>query len=283
MGTFTNGIKTVLLLGILTGLVLWVGSLWGASGLTTALIFVFLMNFGLYFFSDKMVLAMYGAKPVPKGNWLYNLVGEVAKKDGLPPPNVYIIPTNMCNAFATGRSPKHAAVACTEGILKILTRDELKGVLAHELSHVKNRDMLITTIAATLAGVIMYVARIAQWGMIFGGNNNNKDGGNTIETLMLIILTPIVATLIQLAISRSREYQADESGARLLKTGMPLANALQKLEGAAKTNPLKASPVANATSSLFIVNPFKAEGIVNLFMTHPSTSMRIQRLKAMKF
>ena len=282
MGPFANWVKTALLLGLLTGLLLWAGSFWGAQGLTVALIFVILMNGLTYFFSDKLVLAMYGAKPLQKSHWLYSLVSEVAKKAGLPVPKVYIVPGQIANAFATGRNPKHAAVACTEGILNLVSREELKGVIAHEMSHIKNRDMLISTVAAVIAGSISYIAQMAQWGMMFG-NRNERRGGNIIGLILFIIITPIVATLIRLAISRSREYLADESGAKLLKNGIPLANALQKLEGSAKLHPLMATPVADATSHMFIVNPLRAEGVVSLFMTHPPAHERIRRLKGMKF
>jgi heat shock protein HtpX len=283
MGTFTNQLKTVLFLGLLTGLLLWLGSFFGRQGLTIALIFVFLMNFLTYFFSDKIVLAMYRAQPVQKSHWLYKMVHEVVQKANLPVPKVYIVPGKLANAFATGRSPKHAAVACTEGILELLSKEELRGVIAHEVSHIKNRDILIATVAATIAGAVSYLAQMGQWALMFGGGRDNQRGGNIFSLILLVIITPIIAMLIQLAISRSREYQADASGAKLIKTGIPLANALHKLEGAAKMHPMRATPVTEATSHLFIVNPFKGEGFISLFMTHPVPAERIKRLKEMKF
>ncbi len=283
MGSFTNSLKTIILLGLLTGVLLLVGSFFGSQGLTIAIIFVLGMNFVSYFFSDKIVLAIYKAKPVPKSHWLYGLVKDVAQRAKLPTPKVYIAPTLSPNAFATGRNPNHAAVACTQGILELLTHEELKGVIAHELSHVKNRDTLITTIAATIAGVISYIAQMAQWGLIFGTGTSEKQGQNIFSLILMIIITPLVAMLIQLAISRSREYQADASGASLLQTGAPLASALRKLETSVKQKPLRSTPVTNATSSLFIVNPFTMKGLASLFSTHPSTDDRIQRLNAMKF
>ncbi len=276
-----NQIKTVLLLGILSGLVLWVGFLLGGNnGLVFALGFAVLMNFGMYFWSHKLVLAMYRARPASKKEYphLHKIVEDIAHKIGIPKPALYIVPTETPNAFATGPSPKKAVVACTDGILKLLNDHELKGVLAHELSHVKNRDMLVTTIAATLAAVLSTVARVALW----TGMGNDRDRGiHPIAAIFLIIVTPIVALLIQLAISRSREYLADESGAETLKDGSGLANALNKLEHGCKAKPLRfGNPT---TSSLFIVNPFTAGGLVSLFSTHPATSKRIERLKQMKF
>ncbi len=276
-----NQIKTVLLLGILSGLVLWVGFLLGGNnGLVFALGFAVLMNFGMYFWSHKLVLAMYRARPASKKEYphLHKIVEDIAHKIGIPKPALYIVPTETPNAFATGPSPKKAVVACTDGILKLLNDHELKGVLAHELSHVKNRDMLVTTIAATLAAVLSTVSRIALW----TGMGNDRDRGiHPIAAIFLIIVTPIVALLLQLAISRSREYLADESGAETLKDGSGLANALNKLEHGCKAKPLRfGNPT---TSSLFIVNPFTAGGLVSLFSTHPATSKRIERLKQMKF
>jgi len=276
-----NQFKTVLLLGILSGLVLGIGFLLGGnSGLVAALIFAVLMNFGMYFWSHKLVLAMYRARPASKKEFphLHKVVEELAAKLDLPKPSLYIVPTETPNAFATGPSPRKAVVACTEGILKLLNDHELKGVLAHELSHVKNRDMLVTTIAATLAAVLSFVARMAFW----TGMGNDRDRGiHPIAAILMIIVTPIVALLIQLAISRSREYLADETGAHTLKDGSGLANALNKLEHGCRANPLKfGNPT---TSSLFIVNPFTAGGLVSLFSTHPSTKSRTERLMKMKF
>ena len=280
MSVLTNGLKTAILLGLLTGLLLWVGSLWGSRGFTFALIFVFIMNFATYFFSDKIVLKMYGAKPVPKNHWLYKLVHEVAQKAKIPAPNVYIIPISTPNAFATGRNPKHAAVACTEGILSLLSKDELKGVLAHEISHVKNRDILIATIAAVIAGTISYIAQMAQWGLMFG-NRDERGGGNIFGTLLLIIVTPLVAMIIQLAISRSREYLADASGASILKDSKSLASALKKIHAGIAVNPLRHGN--RATASLFIDNPFKGENLIALFSTHPPMESRLKRLNDMRF
>jgi len=276
-----NQIKTVLLLGILSGLVLAVGFLLGGNnGLVIALGFSVLMNFGMYFWSHKLVLAMYRARPASKKEYphLHKMVEDIAHQIGLPKPALYIVPTETPNAFATGPSPKKAVVACTEGILKLLNDNELKGVLAHELSHVKNRDMLVTTIAATLAAVLSTVARVAMWSNI--GNDRNR-GIHPIAAIFLIIITPIVALLIQLAISRSREYLADETGAKTIKDSHSLASALHKLEHGCKAKPLRfGNPT---TSSLFIVNPFTAHGLVALFSTHPPVQKRVERLMKMKF
>lgn len=280
MGSFTNWVKTVFFLGLLTGLMLWVGSFWGEQGLFFALIFVFVMNFISFFFSDKIVLAMYGAKPLPNSHWLAQLVHEVALKAKIPTPKAYIISNPSPNAFATGRNPKHSAVACTEGILKILSREELKGVLAHEISHIKNRDTLIATIAATIAGVIMYISRMAQFGMMFG-NRDSREGGNLISFLVLIILTPLIATIIQLAISRSREYLADATGALTIKDSKALARALQKIHSGIAAQPMRTGN--KATASLFIDNPFKGEALMSLFSTHPPMELRVKKLNEMKF
>ena len=277
-----NQIKTVLLLGILSGLVLAAGFLIGGrTGLTMALVFSILMNFGMYFWSHKLILMIYRARPAPKKDYphLHKMVEEIAHKSGLPKPALYIVPTETPNAFATGPSPKKAVVACTEGILKLLTDNELKGVLAHELSHVKNRDMLVTTIAATMAAVISYLASFARYAMIFGNHRDRDNSGNLIASLLLVILAPIIALLLQLAISRSREYLADETGAKTIKDPKGLATALSKLEHGCKARPMRGNPT---TSSLFIVNPFTAQGLVSLFSTHPPTSERIKRLEEMK-
>jgi heat shock protein HtpX len=243
------------------------------------------MNFGAYWFSDKIVLAMYRAKPADKKTHahLHKIVEEVVAAANVPKPKVYIIPTEAANAFATGRSPKHAAVACTEGIMKLLTDKELKGVIAHEISHVKNRDILVTTIAATIAGVISYLAHMAQFAAMFGGGrrDDNRGGGNVISLLALAIITPIIALILQLAISRSREYLADHSGAAMIKDSEPLASALQKLDKAALHH--KMGFGNEATASLFIVNPLKGQGLISLFSTHPPLEARIQRLRSMKF
>ncbi len=277
-------IKTAILLGLLTALLLWIGSFWGTQGIIIGLAFAVLINFGSYFFSDKIVLKMYSAKQVNKKNApeLYNIVKEVSEKANLPMPKVYIIPKHNPNAFATGRNPKHAAVACTSGIMQILTKEELRGVIAHELAHVKNRDVLISTIAATIAGVISYVAMIARWGAIFGGfGRDGENGSNIAELLVLAIITPLIAMILQFAISRSREYYADKTGAKFIKDAKPLARALEKLEAGAKYRPMKGGN--KATASLFIVNPFRAKSFLSLFSTHPTTSERIKRLKSMNF
>lgn len=279
-----NQIKTIILLGTLTALMLWFGSFWGRSGLFVALVFVLLMNFVTYFFSDKIVLAMYRAKEVKEKDSpnLFKIVKEVAHDAKIPMPRVYILPSETPNAFATGRNPKHSAVACTHGILNLLTKEELKGVIAHEISHIKNRDTLIMVIASTIAGVISYLAMMARFAAIFGGvgGRDNRNGGNAISLLVLAIITPIIAMLIQLAISRSREYLADESGAKIIKNPDALASALEKLETGVKAHPLRMG--SEATSSLFIVNPFRASTMLALLSTHPPMKERVKRLKEMK-
>lgn len=278
-----NYVKTVLLLGILTGLLFIVGGLIGGrGGLTFALIFAILMNFGAFFFSHKMVLMMYKAKEAPKSQYpkLHAMVEEVSKKAGIPKPKVYIIPTQTANAFATGPSKKKAVVAVTEGIMKLLTPDELRGVLAHEIGHIKNRDMLIATIAATIATVISYVASMARFAAIFGGGRDNDGRSNALQLIVLGILAPLIALIIQLAISRSREYLADERGARFIGNGEPLARALEKLEHDNKAHPIRfGSPT---TSSLFIVRPFSGGTLVTMFSTHPLLSDRISRLRSLR-
>ncbi|MBI4148189.1 zinc metalloprotease HtpX [Candidatus Woesearchaeota archaeon] len=278
-----NQLKTVALLGLLTGLMLGVGGMIGGrGGLTVALVFAGLMNFGMYFFSDRIALAMYGAQEAKKSQYhkLHKMVEELAHKAGIPKPKVYVIPIDTPNAFATGRSPSHASVAATEGIMSLLSDDELRGVLAHEISHVKNRDTLVVTIAATMAGVISYLAHMAQFAAFFGGGRD--DGGrNPIGLLVLAIITPIMAMLIQMAISRSREYLADESGAHLIKDGKPLASALKKLEMGVRHHPMRVG--SPATSSLFIVNPFSGNAIMSLLSTHPPLHKRVERLHQLKF
>lgn len=277
-----NQLKTVMLLGALTGLLLLIGQfLGGTDGLTIALAIALVINVGSYWFSDKIVLAMYSGKLTTKQQQpeLHELVEEICKKADLPKPKIYLLPMDIPNAFATGRSPKKAAVACTKGILKILNKHELEGVLAHELAHIKNRDTLISTIAATIAGVISYLAFMARFSAIFGGGRGNDS--NAFELLFLAILTPIIAAIIQFAISRSREYIADETGATFLKNGKGLSSALQKLHLTAKHNPLHFGN--KATASLFIVNPFTAKGFISLFSTHPPMEERIKRLNALKF
>jgi heat shock protein HtpX len=280
----SNMLKTTLLLGLLTAIIMWFGEfLGGSQGLMVAFVFAIVMNFGSYWFSDKLVLAMYRARPVGMNEApdLYRIVQNLATRAGMPMPKLYVIPTDAANAFATGRSPEHAAVAVTEGIMRLMSWDELEGVLAHELSHVRNRDILISSIAATLAGVIMMLANMVRWGAIFGGfsRDEREDGGGLIGLLAMSIIAPLAAMLIQMAISRSREYQADASGAELLHSGDKLASALEKLEVAAQRVPLDASP---QTAHLFIVNPLRGRSFANLFSTHPPLEERIKRLRAMR-
>lgn len=276
-----NSIKTALLLGLLTGLILLIGgALGGRNGLLIALVFAAVMNFFSYWFSDKIVLAMYRAKPIEAGDApkLHEIVSRLAARANIPMPRLYLIPQDQPNAFATGRNPSHAAVAVTEGIMKLMDEQELEGVLAHELSHVTNRDILISSVAATIAGAIAYLAHMAQYAAIFGGFGGRDDrdrGGGAIGLLVTAIIAPIAATLIQLAISRSREYEADESGARLAGSPFGLARALEKLGRASGRIPMDANP---ATAHLFIVSPFSGQALMKLFSTHPPLEERIARL-----
>ncbi len=278
-----NGLKTIMLMMLLTLLLVFGGAaLAGRSGMTIALIIAFAMNFISYFFSDKIVLKMYRAQEVTEAEApvLYRIVRRLSQKAGIPMPKVYIIPDMSPNAFATGRSPQHAAVAATEGIMQLLTEEELSGVMAHELTHVMHRDILIGTVAATIAGAISYLAQMAQWAMIFGGGRrDDNDGGSPVASLVMMIVAPIAAMLIQMAISRSREYSADEGGARLNGNPLALANALRKLAKGSQMIPMHATP---ATSHMMIVNPFRGGGIVNLFSTHPPIEERIARLESMR-
>ncbi len=281
----SNALKTTLLLGLLTGLLLWIGQfLGGTQGLMFALVLAAVMNFGSYWFSDRIVLAMYGARALSDGDApeLFRIVRELATAAQMPMPRVYLIPSESPNAFATGRSPEHAAVAVTEGIMRLLGADELRGVLAHELSHVKNRDTLISAIAATLAGVVMMIARMAQWAAIFGGARRDErdEGEGALGLLFMVIVAPIAAMLIQLAISRAREYQADATGARLSHAPGSLAAALEKIAAASGRIPLPAGP---ATAHLWIVNPLRGNWLANLFSTHPPIEERIRRLRAMAY
>ncbi|HSK11167.1 MAG TPA: zinc metalloprotease HtpX [Vicinamibacterales bacterium] len=272
-----NGIKTALLLGLLSGLLLVIGQLLGGqSGLVIAFGFAVVMNFASYWFSDKIVLKMYRARQVGPEHPLHGTVERLAQRGGLPMPRVYIIPDMSPNAFATGRNPSHAAVAATEGILRLLDERELEGVLAHELAHVKHRDILISSVAATIAAAIMMVARMAQFAAFFGGGSRDGDrGSNPIALLATIILAPLAAMLIQAAISRSREFAADRGGAAIAGNPYGLADALRKIEAAAKRVPLEANP---ATAHMFIVKPFSTGGLVSLFSTHPPTEQRIRAL-----
>lgn len=272
-----NNLKTVLLLGLLTGIIIFLGSLWGEQGITIALIFSVLMNFGSYFFSDKIALSMYRAKPVSQAEAprLYAILENLCARGGLPMPKIYLIPTDSPNAFATGRNPQHASVAVTQGALRLLDENELQGVLAHELSHVKNRDILISSIAATIAGIIMWVSHMARFAMIFGGSRDRDGGGRAASGLVTIIVAPIAAMLIQLWISRTREYEADHNGAEMVGSPYGLASALQKLETYSKSIPMEASP---STAHMFIMHPFSGGGLMSLFSTHPPTQKRIARL-----
>jgi heat shock protein HtpX len=268
-----NAVKTALLLGAMTALLMYLGeALGGAQGLMVGFMFAVVTNFASYWFSDKIVLSMYSAQEVGPDHRLYRIVASLAQRAGLPMPRVYVIPQPSPNAFATGRSPDHAAVAATEGILQMLNDTELEGVLAHELSHVKHRDILISSVAATLAAAIMMIARFA---MFFGGRRDDRNGGNPIAALATVILAPLAAMLIQAAISRSREYDADAGGASLVGDPMGLVSALRKIDSAARVVPLDANP---ATAHLFIMKPFSLGGLGSLFSTHPPTEDRIEAL-----
>ena|SRR3989344_3886523 len=282
-----NQIKTTVLLAGLAGIMLLIGYVIGGyGGLTVGLIFAIIMNFASYWFSDKIALMIYRAQPLSEKEYpkIYDMVRELTRRMSLPMPKLYLIPIQISNAFATGRNPKNASVAVTHGILNLLSEEELKGVLAHELGHVKNRDILISSIAATIAAVISYVAFMARWTAIFGGfGGKNNDNNNILELLVLAIIAPIMAVIIQLAISRSREFLADEAGARALRTGAPLASALLKLEQSVKHFGLRPSGSTEATAHLFIMNPFTKGGFVSLFSTHPSTAERVRRLRSYRF
>ncbi len=277
-----NGIKTMLLMVTLTLMLIAIGGiLGGKTGMTFALIIAFGMNFISYWFSDKIMLKMYRAQPVSQSDApeLYGMVRRLAQKAGLPIPKVYIIEQAQPNAFATGRNPENGAVAVTTGIMHMLTREELEGVVAHELAHIKHRDILVGTIAATIAGAISYLAQMAQWAMIFGGSDD-EEGGNPIAAIVMMIVGPIAAMLVQMAISRSREYGADAGGAKIAGNPAYLANALKKLHRASQTIPINASP---ATSHMFIVNPLKGGGLLKLFNTHPPMEERVARLEGMNY
>ena len=275
-----NTVKTALLLGVMSALFLLLGDLLGgAQGLLLGFVVAAVMNLGSYWFSDKVVLRLYNAQEVGPDHRLSRVVQRLASRAGLPMPRVYIIPQPSPNAFATGRNPQHAAVAATEGILQMLNDDELEGVIAHELSHVKHRDILISSVAATLAAAIMMIARFAMfWGAT--GRNDDREGGanNPLVLITTIILAPIAAMLIQMAISRSREYDADAGGAALAGSPLGLVSALRKLEAASRGVPLDANP---ATAHLFIIKPFSGAGLMSLFSTHPSTEARVEALMSL--
>jgi heat shock protein HtpX len=270
----SNNVKTVLLLGLLSGLVLAIGEvIAGADGLMFGLILAAVMNFGSYWFSDKIVLRMYRAQQVGPEHPLYRLTERLAQRAGLPMPKVYIIPDSSPNAFATGRNPNHAAVAATEGIMQVLSENELEGVIAHELAHVKHRDILISSIAATLAAAIMMAARMA---IFFGGRGDDREqGANPIAMLATIILAPVAALLIQGAVSRSREFAADAGGASIAGTPYGLADALRKIDAVSRKVPMDANP---ATAHMFIIKPFSGQALMSLFSTHPPTEARIRAL-----
>ena len=269
-----NGVKTVLLLGALSGLLLVIGDLMGgANGLMIAFLLAAVMNMVSYWFSDKIVLRMYHAQEVAPGHPLHNLVARLAQRASQPMPKVYIIPDASPNAFATGRNPSHAAVAATQGIMQALSEHELEGVIAHELAHVKNRDILISSVAATIAAAIMMSSRMM---MFFGGGRDDDRGGsNPLALLAMMILAPLAAMLIQAAISRSREFAADAGGAAIAGTPYGLADALRKIDAISRRVPLDANP---ATAHMFIVKPFSGRGLMSLFSTHPPTEARIQAL-----
>jgi len=276
-----NTLKTVVLLTFLTVLLVFVGgAIGGRSGMVIAFAMALVMNFVSYWFSDKIVLAMYKAQPVTEAQApeLYGSVRRLSQKAGLPMPKVYIIPDESLNAFATGRNPEHGVVAVTQGIMRALDREELEGVLAHELSHIKHRDILTGTIVATIAGAIGMLAQMAQWAMLFGGGRRDDDeGGSPIVALVMMIVAPIAAMLVQMAISRTREYEADKGGAAIAGNPYGLANALLKLERGAQVVPMHdAKP---ATAHMFIVNPLTGGGLMNLFSTHPPIAERVKRLK----
>ncbi|HSF06379.1 MAG TPA: zinc metalloprotease HtpX [Methylomirabilota bacterium] len=275
--------KTALLLAVLTAmLVLIGGAIGGQQGMLVAFVLALAMNFFSYWFSDRIVLAMYRAQPIDEAQSprLYAMVRRLTTRAGIPMPRVYLIPSETPNAFATGRNPQHAAVAVTEGIMRLLDEDELEGVLAHELAHVSNRDVLISTIAATLAGAITYLAHMAHWAALFGGRSDDDEhGSNPIAMVLMAVLAPLAAMLVQMAVSRSREFHADATGARVAGKTWGLAKALEKLHMAQHAIPMDANP---ATAHLFIVNPLSGRAMMNLFSTHPPLEERIARLRAMR-
>ncbi|TNF50169.1 protease HtpX, partial [bacterium] len=272
-----NMLKTTLLLGALTGLLMFFGGMFGGrSGMIFAFVIAMVMNFGSYWFSDRLVLAIYKAKPVTEAEdpALYSIVRNLSTRAGLPMPGVYRIPNPSPNAFATGRNPEHAVVAVTDGIRQLLSEEELAGVIGHELAHIGHRDILISSIAATLAGAVMLLASMARWAMIFG--RGGDEDNNPIALLAMAILAPLAAVIIQMAVSRSREYQADETGAKIAGNSGSLASALEKLNMASKGVPMAANP---STSHMFIVKPFSGRGVLDLFSTHPPVEKRVAKLR----
>ena len=280
-----NTLKVGILLVALTALFIFVGdAIGGRSGAMIAFALALVMNLVSYWFSDKIVLSMYGARPLSPADSpeLYRMTERLAERAGIPMPRLYVVPGPQPNAFATGRNPANSAVAVTEGLLSLLNRDEVEGVIAHEIAHIKHRDTLTMTVVATIAGAVMLLADMARWAMIFGGaRSDDREGGNPLVFLLVMIVAPIAAMLIQLAISRAREYEADATGARLAGSPDGLANALRKLEQASRMIPMEASP---STAHLFIVNPLRGMGgaLMSLFMTHPPIEERIRRLERMR-
>jgi heat shock protein HtpX len=277
-----NALRTTFLMALLTVLLVTAGgAIGGRNGMTFALLMAGVINFVSYWFSDKIVLAMYGAKEATEAEYpeFFGIVRQLAVQAAIPMPRIYIISSETPNAFATGRNPEHAAVAATTGIMRILTRDELMGVMAHELSHVKHRDILISSIAATIAGAVTYMAHMAQWAALFGGGRDRDDeGGGIFGMLVMAIVAPIAAMLIQMAISRSREYEADKGGAQVTGNPLWLASALKKLQVANQQIPMQANA---ATAHMFIVNPLTGNGLMSLFSTHPPIEERVRRLEEM--
>lgn len=274
-----NTIKTVFLMGLMIALLIFAGSLFGGrEGATIAFIFALAMNFFSYFFSDRIVLAMYGARQVSpaEAGWLHQSLERLSAEANIPVPRLYVIESPQPNAFATGRSPAHAAVAFNSGLLRLMSREEVEGVMAHELAHIKNRDTLISMLAAAFAGAIMYLGSMARWAMFFGGGRDRDRDSNPLGMLLLVFLAPLAATLIQLAISRSREYAADAAAARYTSNPLGLASALEKLGYASGRIPMDAAP---ATAHLFIVNPLSGGGLMSLFSTHPPIEDRVRRLR----
>ncbi len=279
-----NTMKTFLLMGVLTVMLVMVGgAIGGQNGMLFALFFAGIMNFVSYWWSDKIVLRMYGAKELAQSDSpaLFQITQDLTMRAGLPMPKLYLVPGDQPNAFATGRDPQHSAVAVTEGITRLLSKDELRGVIAHELAHIKNRDILVGTIAATFAGAISYLAQMAQWAMIFGGRSlDDEEGSNPIAAIIMMIVAPIAALLVQMAISRSREFLADETGAKMSGNPLSLASALRRLHAGVREIPMHATP---ATAHMFIVNPLRGGGFMTLFSTHPPMEERIAKLEAMVY